>query len=167
MLTFDDGYCDFSEYAWPILKKYGFNATVFLVSDQIGGFNVWDYHYGERVPLMNISEIQQLISQGVEFGSHTCSHQPLTAISNEEIVTEATRSRRLLQEKLGIPIKSIAYPYGAVDDIVKHFFGACGYTYGVTCDYSFSHFNNDLLMLPRIEIEGTNNLLSFKYKLAG
>ncbi|MGF1482213.1 MAG: SAM-dependent methyltransferase [Cyanophyceae cyanobacterium] len=88
-LTFDDGYVDFMTYAWPLLNQYGFGATMFLVTEQIGGFNVWDRSYEEQVPLMGWSDILKLQEEGVEFGSHSVSHPFLTALSPEEVVREA------------------------------------------------------------------------------
>ena len=46
-LTFDDGYQDFADAAWPLLQRYGFSATVFLVTDHVGGHAEWDREYGE------------------------------------------------------------------------------------------------------------------------
>lgn len=91
ILTFDDGYLDFLTYAYPILQEYGFSATVFLVSEQVGKSNQWDTVYGERVPLMDWSQIRQLQAQGIEFGSHTATHRPLTALSAAEVVREGVR----------------------------------------------------------------------------
>ena len=59
LITFDDGYLDFLTYAWPLLKSYGFSATVFLVTDEVGRSNSWDRVYGEEVPLLGWKEIRQ------------------------------------------------------------------------------------------------------------
>jgi hypothetical protein len=64
LVTFDDGYRDFLTYAWPLLKHYGFSATVFLVADEIGKSNRWDRVCGEEVPLLGWQEIRQLQSEG-------------------------------------------------------------------------------------------------------
>ncbi len=60
VFTFDDAYQDFYEYAWPLLKKYGFTAIVFLVSDHVGKYNSWDEAYEEKLPLMDWKEILEL-----------------------------------------------------------------------------------------------------------
>jgi peptidoglycan/xylan/chitin deacetylase (PgdA/CDA1 family) len=84
LLTFDDGYLDFFTYAHPLLQAYGFSATVFLVAERVGKSNQWDEIYGESVPLMDWVQIRQLQAQGIEFGSHSTTHRPLTALSVPE-----------------------------------------------------------------------------------
>ncbi|MBW4523134.1 MAG: polysaccharide deacetylase family protein [Scytolyngbya sp. HA4215-MV1] len=164
-LTFDDGYQDFLDYAAPLLKQYGFSATVFLVANQVGGANVWDQAYQEEIPLMNWHTIRQLQTEGIEFGSHTATHPLLTALSPVEIVKEATRSRAILERELGVPIRTIAYPYGDHNAVVQHLIGACGYTVGLSCRSGRSGFRDALLSLPRIEIEGSDSLKAFVAKL--
>jgi len=165
ILTFDDGYLDFFEHAYPALKQYGFSATVFLVADRVGQSNQWDAIYGEEVPLMDWSQIRQLQAQGIEFGSHTATHRHLTALSVEDIVQESGRSRTILTQELGQPIQTIAYPYGDVDPVVQHLVGACGYTMGLSCRPGHSSFKDAPLLLPRIEVEGSTSLQEFVKKL--
>ena len=78
VLTFDDAYEDFARNAWPILERYGFGAIVFLVSGHVGGTPVWDAAYGESAPLLDWGAVRELAERGVEFGSHSVSHAPLT-----------------------------------------------------------------------------------------
>lgn len=164
-ITFDDGYLDFFEYAYPLLKHYGFSATVFLVSEQIGKSNYWDSVYGETVRLMDWQHIHQLQQEGIEFGSHTVSHRQLTALSTTEVVKEGARSRAILERFLEKRIRAFAYPYGDFDPIVQHLIGACGYTIGLSCRSGLSSFNDSLLALPRLEIKGSDNLQDFILKL--
>ncbi|MCC5636469.1 glycosyltransferase [Nostoc sp. CHAB 5844] len=165
IITFDDGYQDFADYAWPLLKQYGFSATVFLVAEAIGGTNHWDSYYGEELPLLDWSEIRQLQDEGVEFGAHSVTHRHLTSLSVAEVVQEAVRSRSILHQGLGHTPTAFAYPYGDTDSAVQHLIGACGYTFGLSCKSGFSRFPDSLLALPRIEISGTNNLPEFIAKL--
>jgi peptidoglycan/xylan/chitin deacetylase (PgdA/CDA1 family)/SAM-dependent methyltransferase len=164
-LTFDDGYADFLEYAWPLLKQYNFSATVFLVAAEIGRSNRWDRVYGEELPLMGWPEIHYLQDEGVEFGSHSVSHSYLTALSPEQIVCEGARSRAILERGLGGPVKAFAYPYGDVDPAVQHLIGACGYSLALSCRPGSSKFTDPFLALPRIEVTGSDDLSSFIAKL--
>lgn len=154
-ITFDDGYQDFYEYAHPLLKKYGFTATVFLVADLIGRSNLWDEAYGEEIPLMGWQEIHQLRDEGIIFGSHTLSHRPLTSLSVKEILQEGERSRTLLERGLGVPVTAFAYPYGDFNAVVEHLIGDCGYMVGLSCRLGLSRFQDRLLALPRIGIMGS------------
>lgn len=165
ILTFDDAYQDFLTEAFPLLQRYGFSAVVFVVTEEVGKFNRWDRAYGEEVPLLGWEEILFLQSEGIEFGSHTANHPPLTSLSPAEIVQEGIRSRSILEQKLGQPIQAIAYPYGSQDAIVQHLMGACGYLYGLTCRSGKSIYGDGLLNLPRIEICNTDSLKDFVAKL--
>jgi len=165
LLTFDDGYLDFLTYAQPLLKQYGFSAIVFLVTDKVGQSNSWDTFYGEELPLLDWQQIRQLQAEGIEFGSHSASHSPLTGLPLAEIVKEGARSRTILQRELQVSIKAFAYPYGDFDEVVEHLIGACGYIYGLTCQPGHSRLNNSLLSLPRIEIKGSNSFPEFVKKL--
>ena len=155
-ITFDDGYQDFYEYAHPLLKKYGFTGTVFLVADLIGRSNLWDEAYGEVIPLMGWQEIRQLRDEGIIFGSHSMSHRPLTSLSVEEISQEGERSRTLLERGLGVPVTAFAYPYGDFNAVVEDLICACGYSVGLSCRHGLSRFQDRLLALPRIEVRGSD-----------
>jgi peptidoglycan/xylan/chitin deacetylase (PgdA/CDA1 family)/2-polyprenyl-3-methyl-5-hydroxy-6-metoxy-1,4-benzoquinol methylase len=165
LITFDDGYLNFFTTAYPLLKQYGFSATVFLVADYVGQLNRWDTSYEEELPLMDWHQIRQLQAAGIEFGSHTATHQLLTSLSIPEIVQEGVRSRAILSRELGTSIEAIAYPFGDHDEVVGHLIGACGYLFGLTCRANSSRFEDSLLTLPRIEVCGSDRLNEFIKKL--
>jgi peptidoglycan/xylan/chitin deacetylase (PgdA/CDA1 family)/2-polyprenyl-3-methyl-5-hydroxy-6-metoxy-1,4-benzoquinol methylase/GT2 family glycosyltransferase len=165
VITVDDGYLDFLMCAWPLLKQYGFPATVFLVAERVGGVNSWDGIYGERLPLLGWNDIRRLRDEGINFGSHSTTHTFLTALSPAEIVYEAARSRAILQRELGEPVSAFAYPYGDEDHVVQHIIGACGYTFGLTCRSARAGLWESLLALPRIEILGSDSFRDFVVKL--
>ncbi|HXD58234.1 MAG TPA: glycosyltransferase [Thermoleophilaceae bacterium] len=165
MLTFDDGYSDFASSAWPLLKRYGFPGTVFLVAGEMGGSSTWDRDLGETAPLMSWREARRLQSRGVQFGSHTVTHPMLTSLSNADVVREAARSRMLIAEQLGSPPAAIAYPYGDSDGAIAHLMGACGYTFGLTADAGHAELERSLLLMPRIEVRGDQPFEEFVAKL--
>ncbi len=167
LLTFDDGYLDFETYAWPLLQRYGFSAILFVVADEAGKTNRWDHARGEKLRLLGWKRLRNLQSQGVEIASHSASHPPLSALPPVEIVREAARSRATLERELGWPVKAFAYPFGAHDEVVQHLIGACGYIFGLSCDFRLSGFFDPLLALPRIEITGSDTLQDFVKKIAG
>jgi peptidoglycan/xylan/chitin deacetylase (PgdA/CDA1 family)/2-polyprenyl-3-methyl-5-hydroxy-6-metoxy-1,4-benzoquinol methylase len=161
LITFDDGYQDFQDYAWPLLKRYGFTAHVFLVADHIGGTNVWDQKFGETVPLLGWPAIRELQHEGVAFGAHTCSHRLLNSLAPAAVVEEGLRARMILERELGQPVASIAYPYGDADGAVQHLMGACGYTSGLTCVPGRAQLHESPLALPRLDVSGTGGLTEF------
>ncbi|MEG3941724.1 sulfotransferase [Microcoleus sp. S36b_A3] len=158
LMTFDGGYLDFFQYAWPLLKRYDFTATVFLVAESIGKTNSWEKAEGEEVKLMGWPEIRQLRDAGIEFGSMSATYQPLTTLSPTEIVREGAKSRAILEQGLEKSVKCFAYPYGDVDKIVEHLIGATGYTFGVSYRSKFSSLDDSLMSLPRIQITKENPL---------
>jgi peptidoglycan/xylan/chitin deacetylase (PgdA/CDA1 family)/SAM-dependent methyltransferase len=166
VLTFDVGYADFAEHAAPLLARYEFTAIVFLVADHIGQMNSWDDPLGDPLPLLQWPEILRLRAAGIEFGSHSASHQRLTALPLEAVTREAARSRETLVRGLGQAVPAFAYPYGAEDAAVQHLVGACGYVYGLTCRPGRATLSDSLLGLPRVEVLGTDTLEDFVRKLS-
>jgi glycosyltransferase involved in cell wall biosynthesis/peptidoglycan/xylan/chitin deacetylase (PgdA/CDA1 family) len=152
LLTFDDAFSDTAYYAFPLLQKYRCAGTVFVVTDEIGGANVWDRPLGVSVqPLMTAEEIRHWASQGVEIGAHTCTHRDLRTSSREQVIAELKGSRDHLRELLGTPVMSVAYPYGYLDDSVaehtREYFDAA-----FTCDAGLNDLTTDLMHLKRATI---------------
>jgi peptidoglycan/xylan/chitin deacetylase (PgdA/CDA1 family)/GT2 family glycosyltransferase len=164
-ITFDDGYRDFLVDAWPLLAKYGFSATVFLVAGRIGQSNEWDQHSGQVIPLLEWDEIRELQMEGIEFGSHSLSHRVLTELPVQEVAREIAHSKKILEQGLGTHVRVLAYPYGASDNVIHHLAGACGFTCGLTCRMAPSQFDDLHLALPRIEITGYDRLRDFITKV--
>jgi len=104
IITFDDGWRNQYENAFPVLKKYNFRATFFVVVDYIGGSK-----------FMNREELKELINRGMEIGSHTMNHPNLRGFSESELKNEIQNSKIILERMLGQEIKVLAYPYGAFD----------------------------------------------------
>jgi len=165
-LTFDDGFHDFAAHAWPLLRRFGFGATLFVVSDFAGRQNAWDAHRGDTSPLLSWDELRVLHAEGLEIGSHSASHPFLTALSPADVVREATASRTAIQRQIGARVTAFAYPHGAEDRAVQHLVGACGYLYGLSCRPGASELSDPLLALPRIEIRGGDTIEDFIRKLA-
>jgi peptidoglycan/xylan/chitin deacetylase (PgdA/CDA1 family) len=152
ILTFDDGYRDFLAAAMPVLRYYGFSATVFLVAERIGGVADWDSAYGEAAPLLSWQEVHALQDTGVEFGCHSAMHWPMTGMSLAELTEDTARSRAILEEGLGVPVNSLAYPYGAENEFVRRVVGDLGFQAAVTCNPGICRLGDDPLGLRRIEV---------------
>jgi peptidoglycan/xylan/chitin deacetylase (PgdA/CDA1 family)/SAM-dependent methyltransferase len=165
MLTFDDGYQDFIDHALPLLNKYGFQATMFIVTDLVGASNVWDDRLEEPLALMDWPTIRELPSHGVELGSHTSRHLPLVSLSAAELTRDLCRSRLSFHENLNMTVRSVCYPYGLHDATVLSMAGASGFHYGVTTNEWQASFGDDLLSLPRLEVRGTDTFADFVVKL--
>ncbi|MDQ3696997.1 MAG: glycosyltransferase [Gemmatimonadota bacterium] len=162
MLTFDDAYEDFGTAAWPLLRRYGFQALLFVVTGRVGMTNSWDPD-GRNEPLLDWEALRALADEGVHIGSHTVSHPRLTSCAAAQIVEELARSRATIAERLGLPPMDVAYPWGGggEDAVVSHLAGACGYVAGFTCRHGAATLADALLALPRLEVPGTISLSSF------
>ena len=119
VITFDDGYAALHAHALPMLVKYGFTATVFVVTDLVGGFDEWLRKEGTSPqPLMTAEQIRYWAKQGIEFGAHSRTHADLTTLTGAALDDEVAGSRRALESLLGAPVVSFAYPYGVYNDAV-------------------------------------------------
>lgn len=108
MLTFDEGYADFAQTAWPILEDHGFSAVVFIVTGTVGGRADWDARYGDPVPLMPWHDIRALGKKNVEFGSHTHGHKRLRALTDVELDRELRDSRMILKHATGRSVHALS-----------------------------------------------------------
>jgi peptidoglycan/xylan/chitin deacetylase (PgdA/CDA1 family) len=116
VLTFDDGYEDFYRNAFPVLREFGYAATVYIVPGYVesGKTFYWDGDLGVS-ELMNWAQIDELNGSGiVQFGSHTMSHADLNRLAREEIAQELKQSKEALALRLGGEVKHFAYPRGIV-----------------------------------------------------
>jgi len=165
LFTFDDGYCDFAEVAWPILDRIGFSALVFVVAEKVGTCSDWDVALGEPAPLMSWQELRELARNGVDFGSHSMNHQRLDSLPIEGIWDECGRSRSVLEAKLERTISAFSYPWGDHSEDVRRVLAECGYKIGLTTRPGFSLLTDDPLTLPRIEIFGDCSLRRFASQL--
>jgi peptidoglycan/xylan/chitin deacetylase (PgdA/CDA1 family)/SAM-dependent methyltransferase/GT2 family glycosyltransferase len=165
LLTFDDGYRSFAEEALPLLERYGFSATVFVVAGAAGRTAAWDGAAGARLPLLSWDEIEGVRRRGVAVGSHALTHRPLTALRPEDALEELVRSRALLAERTGGEVAELAYPHGEVDDAVEELARRAGYLAGFTCAPGPSGYFDRPLRLPRIEIQGSTRLADLVLEL--
>jgi len=165
LLTFEVGYASFMTDAWPLLKRYGFSAVVFVATERVGKTQDWPLRQGQGQPLLSWAQMQQLQQEGVEFGSHGTTYRPLTGLSVADRVEEVGRSRLHLHHKLGTPPLAFAYPYGDGDAIAAQLVAACGYPLAVSWESWISELTLSPWQLPRLEIHGAITLETFKQLL--
>src|SRR6202158_1346418 len=110
IITFDDGYRSTYDTAWPILRRYGFSATGFLVAGLIGKTNARDVDERQE-PLLNESEIREMQSEAITFGSHTQSHRALTKIPVEEAARELVDLCKTPESLSDQPVTALCYPF--------------------------------------------------------
>lgn len=161
LITFDDGYVDFAQAAAPLLRRHGFGAVVYAVTDLVGRTNAWDARFGETIALMDWPALRRLEADGFEVGSHSSRHAKLTTLSPDALAEDLAGSRRTLERELGHPVHAVSYPHGDHDARVLEAARAAGYTSGVTIVERAAELDDDPLALPRLEVRGDMTLDAF------
>lgn len=121
VLTFDDGFQNFYETAFPVLSRYNFTATVFLITDYCGKLNDWlgNLPGMQRMALMSWDKIKELNAYNFEFAAHSRTHADLTKLEPAKAFREIVESKTIIEDRLGGKVKNFAYPYGRYNSIVK------------------------------------------------
>ena len=162
-ITIDDGYADAVRAALDVLPRYGFTATVFLVTGAIGGHSGWDG--GVELPVAGWDLIRKLRDAGISCGSHTVTHRRLTELDADACRQELEDARHCIEDRLGEPIRHLSYPYGAVDPEVRQLAAAAGYETGCAVTIGLSTDDDDPLMLHRVRILGPDSFADFVCRL--
>ena len=159
IITFDDGYQDNYLYALPILKKNGFTATVFVITNTIGGFNDFDLKakIEPKNKMMNWSEIRAMDANGITIGSHTLDHPHLTKITPSEAKRQIIESKKLLEKGLGKRVRYFCYPYGDVNPAIVQWVKESGYEAATTTKPGLASARLNPYLLNRIRITGHFN----------
>ncbi len=165
LITFDDAYADIAHYALPVLRRFGFRATVFVITGLIGETNMWDQRMGYRVlDIMNLEQIQEWAAQGIEFGAHTRTHPDLTTLTSHQLIDEVVGSGTDLSRILGTEVLSFAYPYGhyntAVLECAKKAFPFC-----FTTRWGLNERSAEPHLLRRMEVRTGHSLADLRCQL--
>jgi peptidoglycan/xylan/chitin deacetylase (PgdA/CDA1 family) len=167
IITFDDGYENFYSKAFPILKNYGFSATVFLPTHYV------DNEAFKGKKCLTWQQVAELCKEGISFGSHTHTHPLLRSLSRAAVCDELITSRTILENKIGLPIKVFSYPYRFPEeqrtfvDFLKQALQDAGYTQGVTTRVGRHHNSDHPFFMKRLPINSCDDLTFFKAKLDG
>ncbi len=145
VLTFDDGYADNYTNAFPLLRKYGFRATFFVITDFVTE---------GRAEYMTWPQLQEMLTAGMEIGSHSRNHADLRGQSLDYLVWQALGSKEAIENYLGITPRFVAYPSGSYDDQTIAVFRSAHFWAGVTTHQGNEQRSDRLFELPRIRVRG-------------
>jgi peptidoglycan/xylan/chitin deacetylase (PgdA/CDA1 family) len=166
VLTFDDAYENFYEYAFPELQKHGFPATVYAISSMLGKTASWLAADGHATPpLMSASRLRELRCAGIAIGSHSVTHVRLAEQSAERIREEVTASKRVLEDALGERVDHFCYPYGSHDIRAVEAVADAGYLSATTCERASVTLADDPLTLPRKAVAWGDSLIGVLWKM--
>ncbi len=139
ILSFDDGWENQFQYGFPLLQKYGFGATFYIVSG-----------YVDHQNFMTTDQLQTMLAAGMTVGCHSHTHPPLSSVGGTRLEDEVAGSKAWLEDHFGIQIDTFAYPYGAYSSRVTAAVQAAGYRTARTCDTGTHATADNLATLPAV-----------------
>ncbi len=168
-ITFDDGFRDFYQYAYPILSEYDFKATMYLPTAYIGE-TAGTFKEQE---CLTWNEIRELHRNRIEFGSHTVTHPQLASLGPDAVRYEVDASKKMIEDRLGYPVRSFAYPYAFPEADrtftarLRGFLQEAGYDNGVCTTIGTVQRTGDRFFMKRLPVNSCDNDSLFEAKLAG
>jgi peptidoglycan/xylan/chitin deacetylase (PgdA/CDA1 family) len=164
LVTMDDGFMSVLHIAAPIMRRHGIPSVAYVTTSHMGTTSV----SGERY--LTWDEVSQLPAAGVAVGSHAHTHRSIAKLSPDEIREEGSRSKALLEQHVGLPVRSFAYPFGMrtdESDISARVLSECGYDSIFIAQHGVLRQGAPLLRLPRVKVEGGDALWMFKLLCRG
>ena len=169
VITFDDGYRDFYDTAFPILAEFQFTATVFLMT----GYTNESSARFKGIECLTWNQVRELRSLGVSFGSHTVTHPWLASLGRKRVEEEVVTSKRTIEDETGATVRSFSYPYAFPE--TEHAFGRQlreilednGYENGVTTILGTANARSDRFFLPRLPVNRWDDSAFFQAKVEG
>lgn len=154
-ITFDDGLADFGRHALPILERFGFASTLFVTTGYVGETARWlaDLGEGDR-PMLTWQEVAALPQRNVEVGAHTHSHPQLDLLSLAEANSEIAHSKALLEDHIGRPVQSFAYPHGYSTPALRRLVERAGFSAACRVADGLSQDGESPFALSRLIVTG-------------
>ena len=164
VITFDDGYAD-NLAACEELQKRGMRASWFIVSGSVGRPPQWPADGRPAGRLLNAAELREMHENGMEIGSHTVSHVRLPELDDVRLMQELAGSKAELEDMLGHPVCSFAYPYGMWDARCADAVRDAKYTAACVTRTGWALRDNDPYRLRRLTIFNHDSVGSLARKL--
>jgi peptidoglycan/xylan/chitin deacetylase (PgdA/CDA1 family) len=171
IITFDDGYQSLYRYAMPLLKQYGFCATLYLATAATGqdDFKSLQSLNPATMPVndkpLTWDEIKEMNSNGWSVQSHSVSHADNSLLSAEQLAHEVTESKKIIEQELQQPVLHYAFPFGKYNASSLTILKNAGYKTASTVHAGLCTSKNDLFRLPRLEINHSDSIASFAKKI--
>ncbi len=165
-ITFDDGYSCVGDSAAPILARFSFAATVFVVSGAAGGENSWDAASGRPVlPLMGWDRLRDLAAHGWEMAGHTSTHPHLNELEDAEALREIREGKAVTEARLEMTLATFCYPYGNFNARTPKLVAEAGFTGACTTRSGLAKQETDPYLLPRVKVAYRDGVAGMLYRL--
>jgi len=161
-LTFDDGYADFWEAAWPVLEALDFRATVFAVTGCLGA--VADWPEAQGVPLMTAAQLAALAGAGAEIGAHGRTHARMPGLPMDLLFADLQQACQDIAAITGHPPRALAYPYGVSSPAVERI-AAGSFASGWLARGGWNTPRTPRFRLRRTLVRGSDSLFRFSLKV--
>lgn len=153
VLTFDDAYTDFYSAALPALRKHDFRSTLFVPTAFVGATARFNTSVGEgHRGVLSWPGLRDVTAEGVEVAAHSHTHPQLDRVRATVISDEVRRSRRLLEDNLGLAVEGFAYPFGYWNPAARAAVADAGFGYACVVADLMSAPDDDVLTLPRLTV---------------
>jgi peptidoglycan/xylan/chitin deacetylase (PgdA/CDA1 family) len=168
VLTFDDGFSDNYEHAFPVLERLQLPATIFLAASYVGSERLPTLTRTDFIPQpLTWEQVREMQGHGVEFGSHTLTHLMLSQATLQDVRYEVRESKRLIEDRLGAPVHFFCYPRGDFTRSVQQIVRDEGYRAACTIRPGVNDWRSNLFTLRRTYISRRDTLAEFAKKMAG
>ena len=153
VITFDDGFADFADHAWPELRRRNLSATLYVTAGTVGGHSDWLAPVGAAAtPMLAPAQLRELAAEGCDIGAHSMTHPELDCLDRTAAGEEIRQSKDVLEQLLIQPVASFAYPHGYHDREVKRLVAEAGYTSAAAVRNALSPAGDDPFALARVTV---------------
>jgi peptidoglycan/xylan/chitin deacetylase (PgdA/CDA1 family) len=167
VVTFDDGFADNHQNAFPVLVRHGLPATIFLAAGFMDGPELPVLRDRSGLRPLTWAQVSEMARGGVAFGAHTITHRSLPGLAPEELQREIVGSRDLIAERTGLPVETFCYPRGHFDEAVKRAVRDAGFAIACTTMPGCVTPDTHPFSLRRTFIARDDSLHDFERKLDG
>jgi len=156
VITFDDGHLSNLTVAVPLLIEAGFRATFFITAGWMG-----------KAPYLSWPQVRTLADAGMEIGSHSMTHRPPASLTLEELHREMNDSRRLIEDRIGRPVRTASAPTGFFHSALPQVTRDCGYQALCYSRIGLWRPDADPFQIPRVPVKQGIETATFRRLAVG